>query len=90
MPDILTQSDEGEDSRGLVPGCMKHYLPVSAAPLSLGELNEKSAAVQTVLLSWLLFDGFEESANSTRSLWGWVKIINTVISNLAKYMSFSL
>jgi hypothetical protein len=49
---------------------MKHYLPVSAAPVSVGELNEKSAAVQTVLLAWFLCDGFEESANSTRSLLG--------------------
>lgn len=70
MPDILTQSDDDEDARRLVPGCMKHHLPVSAAPVSFGELNEKSAAGQTVLLSWLLCDGFEESANSTRSLWG--------------------
>ena len=49
---------------------MKHYLPVRAAPVSLGELNEKSAAGQTVLLSWILCDGFEESANVTRSFWG--------------------
>lgn len=70
MPDILTQSDDGEDARRLVPEYMKRYLPVSAAPVSLGELNEKSAAGQTVLLSWILCDGFEESVNSTRSFWG--------------------
>lgn len=70
MPDILTQSDDGENVRRLVPGCMKYYLPVSAAPMSLGELNEKSAAGQNSSSSWLLCDGFEESANSTRLLWG--------------------
>jgi len=66
VPDILTQSDDGEEARRQLPGYMNHYLPVRAAPVSLGELNEKSAPGQRVLLSWLLCDGFEERANSTR------------------------
>lgn len=35
---MVPLNDDGQDARRLVPGCMKHYLTVSAAPLSLGEL----------------------------------------------------
>jgi hypothetical protein len=44
VQDILTQSDDGEDARRLVPGYMKSYLPVGAAAVSTGKLSEKSAA----------------------------------------------
>jgi len=68
-PDILTISDDGQDARRLVPGCMKHYLPVSAVPLSLGELMRSLLRGKQFFIRSFCVMVLKNAQISTRSLW---------------------